>query len=301
MPLHPQIEAMLPMLRSIPKLSQMPLAMLRSMQSPPNPSPTQVAEVTNRTIPGPAGEIAVRIYRARSDEKLPLLLFLHGGGFVAGSLDSHDEMARVLTKETGCVTVSVDYRLAPENSFPAGPDDCFAALNWAVKHAASLNVDATKVAVAGDSAGGTLAAVMALMARDKGGPALKGQVLIYPVTDLDAKLPPPLDGEYLLVTPEEGNFFNRSYVQGSSRLDDPYVSPAHADLKGLPPALVICAEYDALCQQDEIFAAKLKDAGVDTTFKRYDGAIHGFASFPFSLGLDALRQASDWLKARFAS
>src|SRR6201996_2021433 len=163
MPLSPQFEAILPMLRAVPKLSQIPLAMLRSMPTPINPSPTPVAEVTNRTIPGPAGEIAIRIYRARSDAKLPLLLFMHGGGFVAGSIESHDEMARVLTAETGSVTVSVEYRLAPENPAPAASDDCFAALKWAVANAASLNADASNIAVAGDSAGGNLAIIMALM------------------------------------------------------------------------------------------------------------------------------------------
>ncbi|HUB85892.1 MAG TPA: alpha/beta hydrolase [Rhizomicrobium sp.] len=300
MPLNPQFEAILPMLRAVPKLSQIPLAMLRSMPTPPNPSPTSVAEVTNRMIPGPAGEIPVRIYRARSDAKLPLLLFMHGGGFVAGGLDSHDEMARVLTKETGCVTVSVDYRLAPENPAPAAAEDCYAALKWAVADAAVLNVDATQVAVAGDSAGGNLAAVMALMARDKGGPRLKGAVAIYPVTDLANPLPPPLGGEYLLVTPEESAFFHRSYVPDSSHIKDPYVSPIYADLHGLPPMLVMTAEYDPLCRQGEAFVAKLEAAGVDTTHIRYNGAIHGFASFPVPMGREALKEAAQWLKACFA-
>lgn len=300
MPLNPQFEAILPMLRAVPKLSQMPLAVLRSMTAPTNPSPTPVAEVTNRKIPGPAGDIAVRIYRARSDAKLPLLIFLHGGGFVAGGLDSHDEMARVLTKETGCVTVSVDYRLAPENPFPAAPDDCFAALKWAVAHAAALNADTSNVAVIGDSAGGNLAVVTAMMARDKHGPGLKGAVAIYPVTDLTATLPPPLGGEYLLVTPEEGAFFNRSYVPDGAHAKDPYASPAYGDLHDLPPMLVMTAEYDPLCQQGEAFAAKLKAADVDTILARYDGAIHGFASFPVPMGHQALRQAAEWLKARFA-
>jgi acetyl esterase len=300
MPLHPQFEAILPMLRAVPKLSQIPLAVLRSMPTPVNPSPTPVAEVTNRTIAGPAGEIALRIYRARSDAKLPLLLFMHGGGFVAGNLDSHDEMARVLTMETGCLTVSVDYRLAPENPFPAAPDDCFAALKWAVANAAALNADISNVFVAGDSAGGNLAAVMALMARDKDGPKLNGAVAIYPVTDLANPLPPALGGEYLLVTPQESAFFHKAYVPDASHIRDPYVSPIYGDLHGLAPMLVMTAEYDPLCRQGNAFAEKLKAAGVDTTLRQYDGAIHGFASFPVPLGKQALHEAAEWMKAHFA-
>ena len=300
MPLNPQFEAILPMLRAVPKLSQIPLAMLRSMKAPINPSPTPVAEVTDRTIPGPAGEIAVRIYRAKSDAKLPLVLFMHGGGFVAGSLDSHDEMARILTNETGSVTVSVDYRLAPENPAPAAAEDCFAALKWAVANASSLNADASNVFVAGDSAGGNLAAVMALMVRDKSGPALRGAVAIYPVTDLANPLPPVPGGEYLLVTPEESAFFHNAYVPGGTLLRDPYVSPIYADLHGLPPMLIMTAEYDPLYQQGNAFAEKLKVAGVDTTLKQYEGAIHGFASFPVPLGKQALREAAEWMTAHFA-
>jgi acetyl esterase len=298
MPLDPQFQAVLPFLAAIPKLSELPLDVLRSMPTPPNPNPTPVADVSERRIPGPDGEIPLRIYRARPNEKRPLLLFYHGGGFVAGGLDSHDEMARVLAAETGYVTVSVDYRLAPENPFPAAPDDSFAALKWAVAHASELGANASLVATAGDSAGGNLSAVMALKARDEGGPALKAHVMIYPAVDQNAALTPPPDGDYILITPQEKAFYHRSYVPEAWMAEHIYASPLNADLKNLPPALLICAEYDPLLGQDEAYAKKLEQSGVDTTFIRYDGAIHGFASFPVPMGKQVLIRVADWLKAR---
>jgi acetyl esterase len=298
MPLDPQFNDFLAMFRSMPSISEMPLAMLRSAPVPVNPNPTPVDEVTNRTIPGPAGELKVRIYRSGSPGNIPLLLFMHGGGFVVGGLDTHDEMARLLTAETGCVTVAVDYRLAPENPYPAAPDDCFAALEWAAANATALGADPGRIAVAGDSAGGNLAAVMALKARDEGGPALQAQVLIYPMVDVTGPFPPAPDGEYYVINPKERNFFDRSYLPDRSRETDPYVSPALAELRGLPPALVMTAEYDPLCAQGEDYVTKLKRAGVDATLHRYDGAIHGFASFPVPMGKHGLARAAQWLKER---
>lgn len=298
MPLDPQFNDFLAMFRAMPSVSEMPLEMLRNAPIPMSPNPTPVDEVTNRTIPGPAGELKLRIYRSGSPGGLPLLLFMHGGGFVVGGLDTHDEMARVLTAETGCVTVAVDYRLAPENPYPAAPDDCFAALQWAAKNAAALGADADKVAVIGDSAGGNLAAVMALKARDERGPALKAQVLIYPVTDMTAPFLPAPDGEYYVINPKERDFFHNSYMPDGSRMREIYASPAFAKLSGLPPALVMTAEYDPLCPQGEDYVAKLKQAGVDATLHRYDGAIHGFASFPVPMGNQSLKRAAGWLKQK---
>jgi acetyl esterase len=299
MPIDPQFQDLLTMFRQMPRLSALPLEAIRSMPMPANPSPTPVDQVTDRTIAGPAGELNLRIYRSGGGTDLPLILFMHGGGFVLGNLDSHDEAARILTAETGCVTVAVDYRLAPEHPFPAAPDDCYAALRWAAAHARELGADPGRIAVVGDSAGGNLAAVTALRARDEGGPRLRGQILIYPVVDLTVEPPPAPDGEYNIVTPQDGAFFNRSYLGDLSRARHPHVSPALADsLRGLPPALVITAEYDPLCRQGEAFAAQLKQAGVQTVLVRYDGAIHGFVSFPVPMARQALRQAADWLKER---
>lgn len=298
MPLDPQFQALMPFLSAVPKLSQIPLESLRSMPTPPNPNPTPVADIADRKIAGPAGEIALRIYRNKPNEKRPLLMFYHGGGFVAGSIDSHDEMARVLAVETGYVTVSVEYRLSPENPFPAAPDDSFAALKWAAAHAAELGADGTNIATVGDSAGGNLSAVMALKARDEGGPALKAHVMIYPAVDQNAELTPPPDGDYILVTPEEKAFYHRSYVPEEWMAKHIYASPLNADLKNLPPAMVLIAEYDPLYGQGEAYAKKLEKAGVDTTLIRYPGAIHGFGSFPVPMGKQMLKQVADWLKAR---
>jgi acetyl esterase/lipase len=301
MPVDPQFSEFLAMFRAMPKLYELPLAVIRSMPVPANPAPTPVDEVADRVIPGPGGDLKLRIYRSGAGAALPLLLFMHGGGFVVGNLDSHDEMARVLTAQTGCVTLSVDYRLAPENPFPAAPDDCYAALKWAAAHARELGADPGRIAVIGDSAGGNLAAVMALRARDEAGPALRGQVLIYPAVDLTATLLPSPDGDYYILTPQDGEFFYRSYLRGESDGQNPYASPGFAQtLRELPPALVITAEFDPLCPQGEAFARKLQQAGVDAELSRYSGAIHGFASFPGPLGRQALRQAADWLKPRLA-
>jgi acetyl esterase len=298
-PIDSQFQPILAMLSQMPKLSAIPLKILRSMPVPPNPAPTPVDSICDRTIAGPGGDLKLRIYRSGQGAALPLLLFMHGGGFVVGSIDSHDEMARVLTAETGCVTVSVEYRLAPEHPYPAASDDCLAALRWAAAHAAEIGADPDRIVVAGDSAGGNLAAVMALRARDEGGPALRAQVLIYPAVELGARLLPAPDGEFHVLTPEEKAFFNGSYLAGRALEQDPHVSPICAEsLRGLPPALIVTAEYDPLCRQGEAYAAKLKDAGVDTVLKRYDGAVHGFCSFPVPMGRQALRFVADFLKAR---
>ena len=300
MPLDPQFTDLIAMFKSMPGVSEMPLEAIRSAPIPVNPSPTFVDEVEERTIKGPASDLKVRIYRSGPRGNLPLLLFMHGGGFVVGNLDTHDEMARVLTAETGCVTVSLDYRLAPENPYPAAPDDCFAGLKWAAANARALGADPVRVAVIGDSAGGNLAAVMAHKARDERGPALKAQVLIYPVVDMTAPFPPPLGGEYFILNPRDREFFDRSYLADRARAKDAYASPALGKLNGLPPALVITAEYDPLCAQAEDYATKLKEAGVDTTLHHYAGAVHGFASFPVPMGKLGLKRAAEWLKTQFA-
>lgn len=304
MPVDPQFAPFLALSAQMPPLSQMPLQALRSGGAMPRPAePTPVAQVIDRTIPGPRGDIKIRIYRPHAQEGLPLLLFMHGGGFILGDLDSHDEAARVLTMAADCVTVAVDYRLAPENPFPAAPEDCFAALRWAAAHARTFGADPSRIAVVGDSAGGNLAAVMALRARDEGGPKLLGQVLVYPVTDLEASydVPPAPDGNYYFLTKEDCAYFNQLYLTGRPDARHPHASPMFSeDVAGLPPALVITAEYDSLCRQGEAYAARLKAAGVEVEHTRYAGAIHGFFTMPVPAGKEALAQAAAWLKRRFA-
>jgi len=301
MPVDPQFHDVIDLYKNLPSLGELPLEVLRRPPAPSATVATAVDSVTDQTISGPGGDLKLRIYRCGAGDSLPLLLFIHGGGFVLGDLDTHDEMARILAANTGCVTVAVDYRLAPEHPFPAAVDDCFAALNWAATNAQELGADASRIAVVGDSAGGNLAAVMALKAREEGGPALCGQVLIYPAVDLTAPMLPAPDGKFYILSPETRKFFNGAYLREPTHASLPYVSPALADdLRGLPPALIITAEYDPLCAQGEALAARLKQMGIETELKRYDGAIHGFATFPVPMRDQALRQIADWLKSRYA-
>lgn len=301
MPLDPQFQQIVDMYRQLPGLGELPLDMVRSAPKPQNPNPTAVDEVYERVIEGPGGDLPLRIYRSGEPGKLPLLLFMHGGGFVLGDLDSHDELARSLTAGTGCVTVSVAYRLAPENPYPAAVDDCMAALSWAAEHATDLGADAGKLIVIGDSAGGNLAAVTALRARDEDGPGIAGQVLIYPTADLSAPMLPAPDGEFYILSPETRKFFNEAYLSDLEQRFLPTVSPLRAEsLAGLPPVFMITAEYDPLCAQGEALAARYEESGVATTLTRYDGAIHGFVTFPTPMGGEAVAQINSWLRENYA-
>lgn len=241
-------------------------------------TPEEVAKVENQTIPGPAGDIPVRIYTPEGEAPFPALVLFHGGGWVIGDLDVVDVPCRALANRAGCVVVSVDYRLAPEHPFPAAVDDCYAATKWVADNGASIGVDPTRIAVGGDSAGGNLAAVVSQMARDKGGPALVYQVLIYPVTDATISTPSyEENADGYLLTKEGMIWFYSHYMKADTDRKDPLLSPLHAeDLKGLPPALVLTAEFDPLRDEGEAYVSKLKDAGVAVQHSRYDGMIHGF-------------------------
>jgi acetyl esterase len=237
----------------------------------------------DRAVPGGAGEIPVRIYTpdgAPLANGWPLLVFFHGGGFIAGSPDSHDGTARELCAQAEAVVVSVDYRLAPEHKFPAAAEDCHAALCWAAAHAAELGADATRLAIGGDSAGGNLAAAVALMNRDRGGPTLALQVLIYPVIDPSCDSASAVaNREGYLLTTASMQWMWSLYVNGPHDYTNPYAAPvAAASLAGLPPAVVITAEFDPLRDEGEAYGRALQAAGVPATISRYDGMIHGFAS-----------------------
>jgi len=300
MPLDPQFTDILRQLGKLPSFTELPLKLLRAVPEPVNPSPTSVDAVSDRTIAGPGGELALRIYRSGEGGALPLLLFMHGGGFVLGGLDTHDELARRITAQVRCVTVAVDYRLAPEHPFPAAVDDCFAAPNWCAAHAAELGADADRLAVIGDSAGGNLATVTALRARDQGGPALAAQVLIYPVVDLGGEMKPAPDGNFYILSPQTRQFFNGAYLGDANQVRLPWVSPLHAeDLRGMPACLLVTAEYDPLCAQGGDYAAKLRHAGVDTTLSRYDGAIHGFATFAVPMRDALVAEIAGWLGSHY--
>ena len=241
--------------------------------------PETVGHSEDRELPGPQGTIPVRIYSPKGKGPFPLLVFFHGGGWVIGDLDSHDVLCRRLTNAAGCVTVAVHYRLAPEHKFPAGLEDCYAATQWVAAHAATINGDATCIAVGGDSAGGNLATAVALMARDRGGPTLVYQLLIYPTTDYY------LPGTRSLVENAEGYFLTRDgiiwfwnhYVQRGADAKHPYASPLRApDLSGLPPALVQTVEFDPLRDEGEQYVARLREAGVPVAHTRYNQTIHAF-------------------------
>jgi acetyl esterase len=236
--------------------------------------------VENRKIPGPAGEIPVRIYQPQGAGVKPVLVYLHGGGWVIGTLDSYDATCRELAQGAGCVVVSVDYRLAPEHRYPAAPEDCYAAVQWVAANAASLGADAKRLAVGGDSAGGNLSAVVSQMARDKGGPAIRFQLLIYPVTDADFTRRSYVDNaEGYLLTTASMRWFWDHYVPEKAKRAEPYASPLRAaDLSGLPPAWVCTAEFDPLRDEGEAYAKRLQQAGVSTALMRFDGLIHGFVS-----------------------
>lgn len=266
-----------------------------------------VGRVENLSISGPRGEIPVRIYRPEGGGGglLPIVMFYHGGGFALGDLDTHDNICRYLCANVRAIVVNVDYRRSPEHKYPAAPEDCYAALRWATAQAHALGGDASRVAVAGDSAGGNLSAVVALMARDKGGPAIAFQVLIYPSGDCDPEFTTPSrkkfgGGEYFLSNADVSWIANM-YFDDLGRASEPYASPLRAaNLAGLPPALVIAAGYDLLHDEDKIYADRLTADGVEAEFKCFDGTIHGFVSFNTIIdsGKDALKLIADRLNGR---
>jgi len=241
--------------------------------------PEPVGEVIDRTVPGPAGEIPVRIYRPAAPA-LATIVFFHGGGFVLCDLDSHDGICRALCNATPAVVIAVHYRRAPESRYPAAAEDCYAVARWAEQSRADLALPA-KLAVVGDSAGGNLAASVALMARDRGAPALSAQVLVYPMLDSRGDTPSHREtGDAYYLRHEEVMYYWGQYLADPSQAVEPYASPSFAaDLAGLAPALVATAEFDPLRDEGEAYADRLAAAGVVTRKHRYDGMFHSFFTF----------------------
>jgi len=244
------------------------------------PEPMPVAEMRDLTLPGPGGPIPLRLYRSSADAVLPVLVFFHGGGWVVGDIETHDTVCRHLANRAECAVVSVDYRLAPEHKFPAAVEDSFAATLWIADNAAALGVDPARLAVGGDSAGGNLAAAVSLIARDAGAPRICYQLLIYPATDAAMRhesIARFAEG-YVLTRPTM-RWFYEQYLRDPSDAADWRVSPLVApDLAGLPPALVLTAGYDPLCDEGDAYAARLTAAGVPVQHCRFPGQIHGFAT-----------------------
>ncbi len=283
MPVHPQARALAEQIGAGFDITKADIAQIRRTLdevSRLGPRP-EVAAVKDLEVPGPAGQIPVRVYRPSQEPDLPVLVYLHGGGFTICSIETHDVTCRELANGAGCVVVSVEYRLAPEHRFPAAPEDCYAALAWVAGHAASLGVDPARLAVGGDSAGGNLSAVVALMARERGGPRLCHQLLVYPVTDHAFDTDSYRENaQGPLLTREMMRGFWGHYLAREEDGRHPFASPLRApELSGLPPAHVITAEYDPLRDEGEAYARRLAAAGVPVVQRRYDGMIHGFFGF----------------------
>lgn len=308
MPVDPQVQVFLDQMASLngpPMHSQTPPQVRAGirMQLGFFGEPEPIAQVDNRVIPGPAGQIPIRIYTPAGSGPFPVLVFLHGGGWVICDLDTHDGLCRSLANGAGCVVVSVDYRLAPEHKFPAAPHDCYAAAEWVAGHAAEVGGDPSRIAIGGDSAGGNLAAVVAQMARDQHGPLLIFQMLIYPATQFGLKsrsIEENAEGYYL--TREDMDWFMGHYLTSDADKANPLASPMlAASLKGLPPAFILTAEYDPLRDEGEAYGHKLEAAGVPVKISRHDGMIHGFLSMAvfFDGGKRGIEDCCRALRAAF--
>lgn len=307
MPPTPETQGLLAMLEEAggpdiseqtPEEARVAIAGFAAMQAgAPEP-----ARVENRTVPGPAGDIPVRIYASEGDN-LPVVIYYHGGGWVLGDIESHDGTCKQLLAELGeAAVVSVDYRLAPEHKYPAAADDCYAAAAWVAENGAEIGVDGSRMAVCGDSAGGNLSAVVSQMARDKGGPAIAAQVLHVPVTDHNYDYQSYSDNaEGYLLTKASMVWFWDHYLPSDAAGKQAYASPLQADsLSGLPPALVQTAEFDPLRDEGEAYAAAIEAAGGDVTMHRYDGVVHDpfmmFAVIP--TGIECLKEAAAYINER---
>jgi acetyl esterase len=278
--LSPKARVIVDQIAALPQLPALTPVEARGRPVPLEAAPEAVGSVTARTIPGPAGPIAVRIYRPK-DGLRGALVYFHGGGWVLGSLESADATCRALTNRSRCVVISIDYRLAPETKFPGAVDDAYAATRWTADNSSDLRIDPARIAVGGASAGGNLAAAVALVARDRGGPKIAFQLLTVPVTELSSRAESHREfAEGYGLSAADMAWFGLHYVRTPADADDPRASVLRADLHGLPSAFVITAECDPLRDDGEAYADKLRALGIRATYKRYPGMFHGFMSFP---------------------
>ena len=308
MPLDPQAQALIASVAGGKPVEQMtPQEMRDALEERvrlTGGAPEPVDQVVPGVVPGPAGPIVVRIYTPKGGQAaLPGLVYLHGGGWARGSLQTHDIVCRSLANGAGCVVVSVDYRMAPEHRFPAAFEDSLAATRWVGEHAAELGIDPRRLAVGGDSAGGNLAAAVALAARDAGGPSLVHQLLIYPVTDYNFDTRSYADNaEGYMLTRAAMQHYWRLYLRDGSDGADFRASPLRArDFGNLPPALVITAEFDPLRDEGRAYADRLREAGTPVLYREYPGMVHGFVTSAGVLdaGKQAVREAAAALKDAF--
>jgi len=303
MPVDPQIQAILDRAAHLPGTHTLSVPVARARYDAlvkVLPPAAAIASVAERTIDGPGGALKLRIYTPEGTGPFPVVVFFHGSGFVVCSLDTHDGMCRNLCGGAGMLVVSVDYRLAPEHRFPAAPDDCLAATRWVAAHAGELGGDPARIVVAGDSAGGNLAAVTALRIRDEGGPKLAGQLLFYPATaHCSSDMPSYAENAngYGL-TRATMEWFWAHYADPSAATN-PHAAPLiAANLSGLPPALVQVAEYDPLRDEGVHYAERLLEAHVPTELSRWDGMNHGFLFWvgQVDAATEAMREACAWLR-----
>lgn len=305
--LHPEVRALLEVgdARGLPPIESLSPEEARaqrnqSMQAMAGDA-AELGRVEDVEIPGPGGALPLRVYALDEVGPRPALVYFHGGGFVVANLETHDAVCRSLAQQSGAVVIAVDFRLAPEHKFPAAVDDAYAATVWVAENAEQIGVDRRCISVGGDSAGGELAAVVCMRCRQAGGPALAAQVLIYPLTDLSSCD----SGSYrdfargYWLTRAAMLWFRAHYLPSAESGLDPEASPLLArDLSGLPPALVITAEFDPLRDEGEAYARRLEEAGVPVTLSRYPGMVHGFVLMRGILtsGREAIRETAEFLK-----
>jgi acetyl esterase len=306
--LDPEVHALLEMLEAEgePRIESMSVAQARIARAKGfkrhGGPPAALARVEELTIPGPAGAIPVRVYANEVGGLRTGLVYFHGGGYVIGDLDTHDPLCRALAKESGVVLIAVGYRRAPENKFPAAVEDAYAATVWIAANAERLGIDGQRIAVGGDSAGGTLATVVAMRCRDAGGPALMAQVLLYPVIDLsnfDTESYRAFGENHMLTRAAMQWFAGHYLVIAFAEMRNPEASPLLAkDLSGLPSALVITAEFDPLRDEGEKYAERMAEAGTAVTATRHSGMIHGFALMLGALkrGRTAIEETAQFLR-----
>lgn len=281
--------------------------MMKALLPPVEDRPA-VERVENRFIPGPNGAVPVRIYAPSGEGPFPLFLYIHGGGWTAGSIEEYDVTCRLIAREAGAKVISVEYRLAPEHPFPAGLEDCYAAAEWVFEHADALNGDRTNITIGGDSAGGNLSAAVTLIARDRNKPLFARQVLLYPATDYyhyrvyseyDSIIE---NGDGYFLTNVDMSYYWTLYLGDEIHAVNYYASPIRArDFRGLPPTLLITAEYDPLRDEGEQYGKKLRQAGVHVNAKRFSDTIHGFVSFfpDQEDGKEAIQMIKDFVNTSF--
>jgi acetyl esterase len=301
MPLDPQIQKMLDSLKGSPSMEAMSLQDLRkSMLVVPPALRTAVGAVKDLSIPVDLHQVPARLYTPTVLTRSGLTIFFHGGGFVMGNLETHDHVCRDLCSQTESLVLSVDYRLAPEHKFPAATDDCFQVVCWAAENAKLLNIDRTRIVLAGDSAGATLALVTAMRLRDEGYHPARAQVLIYPVTDYHTPATPSYleNGEGYVLTRAAMIRFWDDYLTNPQQASHPYATPLRVvDLAAMPQALILTAEFDPLRDEGALFVERLRSAGVSVTHRSYDGLIHGFfrMSLVSSRAKQAVAETAQWI------